>query len=271
MVVEIAARYGEHPAIVFQHVHDWVVYNRKKNKNYKDGKYWMYQTAKDMASELQYLSEKQVENLLRKLVKDGLLIKENYNDMKIDKTGWYTPTDRGWELMQRYGNMDNAKKDNPCSSKAGAIPINKQNNNPEHNVVVVVNDENEEKCGNNEIELYEQYPVPKRELKLITQLLDKLWAKYYPAGSCYTRHDIELTVEYVYERIDLENGEAIAVYNSVRAELLKEAFRIAHEKGELNWAYIKGIYNNWVLAGVENVADYINHEYLRKLANSKFK
>lgn len=264
---KIAKRFGLKESIVLQYVSGWVRYNARNNKNKKEGKYWMYQTIREMAATLECLSKKQVRDALHKLIEDGLLVKSNFNKMKIDRTNWYTLTEYGWELMRQLGQMDDTNGDNACDWQGKAIPKNKQNNNTEDNVVFFTANEEEEN-GNDKIEYCAQYPIPKDEVKLFTELLDELWVEYYPSGSSYTRSDFIKIVEYTFERQELDSGEAIATFDSARAELLKIAFEIAHENGKLFWKYIDGIYKKWRRAGIKNVDDYYYHESLRELKKS---
>jgi len=267
---KIAKKIGLKESMVLQHVSGWVKYNAKNNKNYRNGKYWMYQTIRDMAAVLECLSEKQVRDAVHKLIKSGILIKDNFNRMSSDRTNWYTLTEYGWELMCQFGQMDGTSGYNACDYQGRAIPLYKHNSNTEDNVVVVTNTE-AGKNGNDDIEYYAQYPVPKNEVKFFEQLLDELWLQYYPSGSRYTNHDMEKVIEYVFKRVNWENDKAIAVYDSTRAELLKIAFEIAHKSGKLFWKYIDGIYKKWALVGIETVADYYYHEGSRELEKSKSK
>lgn len=91
----IAETLGLHAAIVFNHIVYWLKINcRKENANFYEGKYWMYETQKQMADFFGYLKEDDVWKAIKKLLDAGLLIKGNFNKSPFDKTGWYTTTDQ---------------------------------------------------------------------------------------------------------------------------------------------------------------------------------
>lgn len=91
----IAKHVGIEAAIVFNHIIYWLRINAsKKDIEAIDGKYWMYETQKQMSDFFGYLSEDQVCRVIKKLFEAGLLIKGNYNKNKFDKTTWYTVYDQ---------------------------------------------------------------------------------------------------------------------------------------------------------------------------------
>lgn len=87
--VDVAVACGVNAAIVFNHIHFWIKANQSKKKNFHDGKCWMYQSIVEMSEHFLYLTPKQINIALTKLLKAGLISKGNYNKAKYDRTTWY--------------------------------------------------------------------------------------------------------------------------------------------------------------------------------------
>lgn len=92
--VEVAKECGINAAIIYENIAFWVRHNEKNGKNSRDGKFWVYQTQKELSEQFDYLSVKQVRTALEKLTTAGYIIKGNYNKHGYDKTTWYTITDK---------------------------------------------------------------------------------------------------------------------------------------------------------------------------------
>jgi len=92
--VDLATKYGVHEAIILNHIMHWIAFNERAKKNFHEGKYWMYETLKDMANHFPYFSFKQVRTALDNLVKKGAIIKSNFSKNKFDVTIWYALEDK---------------------------------------------------------------------------------------------------------------------------------------------------------------------------------
>lgn len=100
MDVEVACKYGMAAAHILEHIQFWVLENKANERNFRDGRYWTYNSVKAYARIFPYLSEKVIRNSLNKLVDEGILLKGNYNEDVLDRTLWYTFTDYGCELFE---------------------------------------------------------------------------------------------------------------------------------------------------------------------------
>ena len=76
-------------AIVLHHFQYWINHNQKLDKNFKDGRTWMYQTREEIAAHFPYFSGSMVRRYTDRLVKLGILKKDNFNKKGFDKTLWY--------------------------------------------------------------------------------------------------------------------------------------------------------------------------------------
>lgn len=88
--VEIASRCGVNAAIIYENLKFWILKNRERGVNLRDGRHWVYQTQRELAEQFEYLSAKQVRTAIDRLEADGLILKGNYNRTGYDRTTWYS-------------------------------------------------------------------------------------------------------------------------------------------------------------------------------------
>ncbi|MDY7965424.1 DnaD domain-containing protein [Bacillus thuringiensis] len=81
----LAKAIGLNEAIFLQQVHYWL----NKSKNFYDGYHWVYNTYDEWLKQFPFWSSATLRRIINKLEKKGLLIKGNYNKLKIDQTKWY--------------------------------------------------------------------------------------------------------------------------------------------------------------------------------------
>lgn len=78
-------------SIVLNQLNYWLEINKKANKNFIDGKFWVYNTYSDWRmKDFPYWSEKTIQRAFTRLENKGIVISANYNKSGIDKTKWYT-------------------------------------------------------------------------------------------------------------------------------------------------------------------------------------
>lgn len=88
---KLAKCLGLKEAVVFQQIHYWLELNKRTKNNFRENKYWTYNSIKAWhENEFDFLSLRTVERTLQKLEKDGLLESKTFNKMAGDKTKWYT-------------------------------------------------------------------------------------------------------------------------------------------------------------------------------------
>jgi len=87
--VRLASLYGVHEAILINHFMFWISHNKRLDRNFREGRTWMYQSQEEIAAHYPYLNRKQVMLIVNKLVEFGVLIKGNFTKNKFDKTLWY--------------------------------------------------------------------------------------------------------------------------------------------------------------------------------------
>ena len=136
--IEIATRFGLIEAILLNNIWWWVEKNRANESNYYDGNYWTFNSTKAFAELFPYVSQKQIQNALKRLISEGILITGNYNKSVYDRTLWYAFTEKGKCIVQK-GKMEDTKRENGLCKNVKPIPDintdnlntdNKQNNRP---------------------------------------------------------------------------------------------------------------------------------------------
>jgi DNA-binding PadR family transcriptional regulator len=105
---EIAKQYDIVTAILLDNFYFWIKQNEVNERNFKDGRYWTYNSKKAIAEWFPYLNERQLDYALKKMVEQGLIIKGNYNENKFERKLWYAITDFGYSILQNCKMYDNA-------------------------------------------------------------------------------------------------------------------------------------------------------------------
>lgn len=134
--VEIAKEYGITQAIILNNLYYWISKNIANNKHFYDGNYWTYNSKKAFSGLFPYLTERQIDYSLKKLIDDGLIVKGNYNKMAYDRTLWYAITKKGYSILQNC-KMEDTNMLNGLYENVEPIPNNKPNNkksNNKHNI-----------------------------------------------------------------------------------------------------------------------------------------
>ncbi len=74
----------------------WIKLNaaNKSARHFHDGRYWTYNTYDGLHVMFPGWSRDTIRGIVRKCVKNGLLIVDNFNLKKYDRTCWYTLTDK---------------------------------------------------------------------------------------------------------------------------------------------------------------------------------
>ncbi len=98
--VAVAQKVGVQAAILLNNFWFWVEKNRANNKNYYDGHYWTYNSKNAFAKLFPYMTARQIDYAIKKLVDEKLIITGNYNEEKRDRTLWYSITKTGYCILQ---------------------------------------------------------------------------------------------------------------------------------------------------------------------------
>ena len=104
----IAGKYGMAAAVLAEHIWLEVKENEFQGRHRYGGHVWMRCSIPMFAARMPYLSEGMVKAGLRLLVKDGLIVKGEFNHSRFDRTSWYAFTAYGRKLMERCEDEDYA-------------------------------------------------------------------------------------------------------------------------------------------------------------------
>lgn len=88
----VAVAHGINAAIFIQALSQWTFNNLANKRHLYDGHCWSYNTLEAYESIFPWWNRRQVETLINNLVKEGLILKANYNKHKYDRTCWYALT-----------------------------------------------------------------------------------------------------------------------------------------------------------------------------------
>lgn len=91
----IAMLAGVNAAVIFQNIGFWVAKNKANEKHFHDGKYWTYNSIRAFQSLFPFLSERQVQFAIQKLIECDLIEEGSFNELGFDRTKWYTLTNCG--------------------------------------------------------------------------------------------------------------------------------------------------------------------------------
>ena len=108
---ELAVILGDlNESIVLNQLNYWLEINKKANKHFIDGRFWVYNTYNDWKEEnFQYWSEKTIQRTFTRLESKGIVISANYNKSGIDKTKWYTID---YDKLEEIVNLYREEQDN---------------------------------------------------------------------------------------------------------------------------------------------------------------
>jgi hypothetical protein len=122
--VELARKYGPEKAILIHHFQHWIKFNRRKKQNFIEGRWWSYQKQEDILANFPYWTKKEVRILIDNLVKDGILLKENFNKNPFDRTLWYAFKDESLFLgiIEEDSNKDYESPNGQMEKSKRATP-----------------------------------------------------------------------------------------------------------------------------------------------------
>ena len=103
---EVAMRYGVEESILLHTIVYWVRENRSKGENFRDGRWWTYNSVRGLSEIFPWWTDKQVRRIVNSCVEQGALVVGNYNKDGRDRTVWYSPGD---ELFLMYGETHSVK------------------------------------------------------------------------------------------------------------------------------------------------------------------
>lgn len=117
----VAIEYGVEEAILLDTIVFWARENKSRGENYRDGRWWTYNSIKGLAEIFPWWSQKQLRRIINSCIDQKALMVGNYNQEKRDRTIWYSPSD---DLLQMYGEEWTGK----CNCPNGQMEMPEQAN-----------------------------------------------------------------------------------------------------------------------------------------------
>lgn len=128
--INVAKKLGIASAVILNNLYWWIDKNRANDKHFHDGYYWTYNSRKAFVEQFPYLTERQIEYALRKLIDGGYVITGNYNKASFDRTLWYAITKEGYCILQNC-EMEETKVLNANNRNVEPIPDINTDNKPD--------------------------------------------------------------------------------------------------------------------------------------------
>lgn len=96
----IAQEYGLKEAVFLHNLIFWVRVNRSNGVNFKDGRWWSYNTFEGLAQLMPWWTAKQIRAIVKNCEEKGALLIGDYNENRQLRTLWYSPSDK---VLAVYG------------------------------------------------------------------------------------------------------------------------------------------------------------------------
>lgn len=101
--VNLACLVGIDEAILLRNIAYWCFKNKANERNFKNGRYWTYNTLKAYAEEFPFWSVQNIRTILNRLIHKGWLLKGSFNKDNLNHTCWYALSDSAICYIPRYG------------------------------------------------------------------------------------------------------------------------------------------------------------------------
>lgn len=112
---DLAAIYGIEEAILIENIAFWILKNEANKMHYHKERYWTYNSSEAFHQIFYYMSSKKISRILKKLVDNGVLLSDNFNEKGFDRTTWYSLSE------EIYGLYSTPKAVQPLDKKDPSI------------------------------------------------------------------------------------------------------------------------------------------------------
>ena len=119
--IKLAQLYGIEESIILHHFYYWIVKNAINEKHWHDGLYWTYNSNKAYSEFFTYMNKAKIARVIKHLEEEGIIVKNNFNSDRWDKTNWYAITQKGLKILRDCGYdmkpFPNVLQDENCDKK----------------------------------------------------------------------------------------------------------------------------------------------------------
>lgn len=91
---KLAVKYGVNGATFLTYMFYWLGKNKAANRNYVNGKFWLYNSVSNFLNHFEFWTEKQLRKTIKDLENAGAIQSGCYNKAPFDRTRWYTLGDQ---------------------------------------------------------------------------------------------------------------------------------------------------------------------------------
>ena len=127
-----AKEYGVDEAIMLHNILYWLQKNKANKANFREGKYWTYNSACAFTELFPFWNERKIARILSSLEKQGAIESGNFNRVSYDRTKWFSspllePFDKSGKSNYQKCPMDQTNLVNGSTSFVRPIPYSKPN------------------------------------------------------------------------------------------------------------------------------------------------
>lgn len=108
---KLAIRVGLNESIVLQQIHYWL----QKSKHEHKGYVWIYNTYDEWVEQFPWWSKATIRRIITKLENEKILVTDNFNELKIDKTKWYRID---YKVLEGVSSPCAQNEQSKCSNRA---------------------------------------------------------------------------------------------------------------------------------------------------------
>lgn len=201
----LASKLGLNEAIVLQQVNYWL----HSSKHYRNGRKWVYNTYKQWQEQFPFWSEVTIRRIFTSLENKGLIITGNFNEMRADKTKWYSIDEQKLEgVISPCDQNDQSMR----SDRSHGSDQNDQSNTRDYTEITTEKKDEEEKAA----PLINPYAVFENEIGRVSPIISEDIGQWIDGG-----------------------------YFDEPNEMIVEAIAVAVKKGARNWTYVSRILIGW--------------------------
>ncbi|MCM1233976.1 MAG: hypothetical protein NC489_28040 [Ruminococcus flavefaciens] len=97
--MDLATRYGTDAAVFLHNIVYWTLKNKAEDRHFYEGRWWMNASLRGLAALYPLWSAPQIKRMIAKLRDNGALLVGDFNEDRMVRTNWYSPSD---EILALY-------------------------------------------------------------------------------------------------------------------------------------------------------------------------
>ena len=103
---KVAQVIGVNAAILFEELCALILHSETNELNFKDNRYWAYQSYTAFQKIHFYLTERQIQSAINDLEINGFIVSGNFNISPFDKTKWYAIGENGYKFYEERAGFE---------------------------------------------------------------------------------------------------------------------------------------------------------------------